>query len=98
MADELAELNVNVNSSGAFELNKLTKEQYLKFRFLFIEKRAHNSLWIKNSNAKAMELLLSVLVLVLCKKIPTELGLAKVENLHNKIKLLSPAHFAKESS
>jgi len=37
-----------------------------------------------------MELLLSALALIMCKKVPTDLGIAKIDNLHNKIKLLQP--------
>ena len=96
MAQAMAELKVGVNNLGAYELYKMTKEQYLHFRNLFINKRAYNTLWLANHDAKAMELLLSCLVLILCKKIPSELNLAKVENLHTKVKLLSPANFIKD--
>jgi hypothetical protein len=32
----------------------------------------------------------------MCKKVPSEVGVAKIEMLHNKVKLLSPSFFNKE--
>lgn len=98
LAEKLSEMNVSVNASGVYELNKMTKEQYLQFRYIWIEKRAHNQLWKQNTNAKAMDLLLSIFVLILCKKIPTDLGIIKLDGLHTKVKLLCPTHFNKEAS
>lgn len=37
-----------------------------------------------------MHLLLSAFVLIMCKKIPAELGLKKIDILHEKIKILRP--------
>lgn len=37
-----------------------------------------------------MELLLGALALIICKKVPAELALTKIDNLHNKVKLLPP--------
>ena len=33
----------------------------------------------------------------MCKKVPAEVGVNKIEQLHNKVKLLNPNHFAKEA-
>lgn len=93
MNEALTEMKVTVNNLGSFELFKMTKEQYLKFRYHFIEKRAYNPIWSVNTNAKAMELLLTALALILCKKVPTEIGLVKMDNLHTKVKMLSQSHF-----
>jgi len=98
MDEALKELKIVVNSTnGAFELNKMTKEQYIKFRYHFVERRAENPSWEANNNVKAMELLLNNLALILCKKVPTELGIPKIENLHTKVKILSPSHFLKDT-
>jgi hypothetical protein len=96
MAQAMTELKVGVNNLGAYELYKMSKEQYLQFRNVFINKRAYNKLWLANHDSKAMELLLNCFVLILCKKIPSELNLAKVDSLHTKVKLLSPANFIKD--
>ena len=48
----------------------------------------YNSLWKDNSNEKAMDLILGALALVLCKKVPAEAGITKIDSLHNKVKLL----------
>lgn len=37
-----------------------------------------------------MDLLLQVFVMVLCKKIPTECDVKKIEKLHEKVRLLKP--------
>jgi len=37
-----------------------------------------------------MELLLGAFILVLCKKVPAEIGVTKIEQLSNKVKLLAP--------
>lgn len=50
-------------------------------------------MWLTNTNVKAMDLLLNALALILSKKVPTEIGLVKIENLHTKVKMLSQAHF-----
>ena len=52
--------------------------------------------WLANSNEKAMDLLLNVFALILCKKVPSEIGVGKIENLHNKVKLISPIAAMKE--
>jgi hypothetical protein len=96
MAQAMTDLKVGVNNLGAYELYRMSKEQYLQFRNLFVHKRAYNKLWLANHDSKAMELLLNCFVLILCKKIPSELNLAKVDSLHTKVKLLSPANFIKD--
>jgi len=55
-----------------------------------------HKVWAENKNEKAMELLLNVFVLILCKKIPPEIGVNKIDTLHNKVKLLSPTVYMKE--
>jgi hypothetical protein len=34
----------------------------------------HNQLWVDNKNDKAMQLLLNAFALVVCKKVPSEIG------------------------
>jgi hypothetical protein len=46
--------------------------------------------WIKNSRAKVMEILLNAICLIFCKKVPTDIGVNKIDQLHNKVKLLAP--------
>ncbi len=50
----------------------------------------YSKLWQSNTNLKAMDLLLGAFVLVLCKKVPSEIGVTKIESLSNKVKLLAP--------
>lgn len=89
MAQKLAEIDVKIGKNGEYELHKMTKEQYLKFRYYFIEQRAFNPSWIANKNEVAMDLVLGALTIILCKKVPTECDLKKIEKLHEKTRLLS---------
>jgi len=51
-------MKVGNHSSGQYDLSKMNKEQYIKFRYLFIEQRMYNPILQQNSNEKAMDLLL----------------------------------------
>lgn len=42
MAKALAEMKITVSATGQYELMKLSKEQYVKFRYHFIESRMYN--------------------------------------------------------
>ena len=77
------------------ELHRMTNSNYIKFRSLFVENLMNNELWQRNfkQNSKAMNLLLNSIVLILCKKVPTDLPVHKIETLHTKLKLLAPQHF-----
>jgi len=97
MNAQMQELKLNVNATGQYELHKLTKEQWTKFRHYFIEKRCFNQNWIKNPNQKVMDLLLSSLALIMCKKVPAELELKKVEKLFERVKLLVTPEFEARS-
>lgn len=90
MAAALAEMKVGVTALGHYELWKLNKEQYIKFRYIFVENRMHNQLWVDNKNDKAMQLLLNAFALVVCKKVPSEIGVKQIDSLHNKVKILAP--------
>ena len=90
LAAVLAEMKVGVTAIGHYELWKLSKEQYIKFRYHFVENRMNNQLWIDNKNEKAMQLLLNAFALVFSKKVPSEIGVKQIDSLHNKVKLLAP--------
>lgn len=86
----MAEMKIVIGEKGHYDLAKLTKEQWIKFRYHFIENRMGNKLWNENKNDKAMELILGALALVLCKKVPTDIGAGNIATLHNKVKVLPP--------
>lgn len=46
--------------------------------------------WLSNDNAKAMDLILNALALIVCKKVPIDCGVNKIETLHNKVRILPP--------
>ena len=37
-----------------------------------------------------MNLILGALCLIVCKKVPTDIGVNKIDQLHNKVKILAP--------
>jgi len=80
------EIKVNNNNGGFYELAKLTKDQYLKFRNMFIDERLYKDEFTHNKNAGAMELLLRTFCLIMCKKLPSEISFPP--NLHTKIHLV----------
>lgn len=47
----------------------------------------YNPVLVANKNEKAMDLLLNCLVLIMCKKVPSELQINKVEQLHLRVKI-----------
>jgi hypothetical protein len=98
MVKFLAEMKVQQTSNGNYDLTKLSREQYIKFRYYFVERRMDHPVWVKNSRAKVMEILLSAICMIFCKKLPTEIGVAKIDQLHNKVKLLAPVAQAQQKS
>lgn len=50
MASIMMELKINVNSAGHYDLFKLSKDQYIKFRYHFLENRMYNKYLIANKN------------------------------------------------
>ena len=66
MSEMLQGFEIKVNNGGFYELAKMSKEQYLQFRNLFIDERLHKQEWTDNRNAPAMELLLRAFCLVMC--------------------------------
>ena len=48
----------------------------------------YDELWSKNENRKAMGLLLNSLILILCKKVPAQCNVMRIDKLHEKVRLL----------
>jgi len=88
MSAYLKEMKLTTDTKGAYELHKMTKEKYVLFRYHFVEERMYNPTWCANKNKQAMELLLSALVLILCKKVPSECDVKRIDKLHEKVKLI----------
>lgn len=72
---------IKVSSTGHYDLSKFTREHYLQFRHLFIEKRACNPLWLQNDkqNYKVMDLLLNTICLIMTKKVPSDANISKID-------------------
>jgi len=86
----MADMKIGIHSAGHYDLAKMNKDQWIKFRCHFIEQRMYNPLLTANKNERAMDLILGALALIMSKKIPSELGLNKTDQMHLKIKVLPP--------
>lgn len=95
MAEMLEKFEIKVNAQGGFfELAKMNKEQYLRFRNLFIDERLYKVEYRENKQDSAMELLLRTFCLVMCKKLPTDVTFPP--SLHSKIHLVPAKTTQKE--
>ena len=86
MTAKLEDFGIKVNPQGFFELAKMTREQCMEFRNCFVEDKMGNEDWLSNKNEKAMELLLSSLSQVICKKVPAEIPCPPT--LHTRVRLV----------
>ena len=82
------QFKIGLTAQGYYDLCKLTKEQYIRFRNLFCEQRLCKSEWIANKNQHAMELVLRALCMITCKKVPTEIS--HPPNLHTRVRIVPP--------
>lgn len=72
-------------SNGKFELQAINQQQYLQFRYAFLE----SGVQIKGTDCdKANKLVLGVLALILCRRVP-DLGLSNQSDLFGKVRLSS---------
>jgi hypothetical protein len=86
--DMLNEFKIGTAQGGFYELAKLTKEQYIRFRNLFCEQRLCKPEWVANKNSHAMELLLRAFCMIICKKLPAEV--VHPPTLHTRVRLVAP--------
>ena len=84
----LEQFKIGLNVNGFYELAKMTKEQYIKFRNAFVEERMYKQEFIKNANRKAMDNILNAICMIICKKLPNEISTPPT--LHMKVKLVAP--------
>mmetsp|Transcript_20842 Transcript_20842/g.28764 ORF Transcript_20842/g.28764 Transcript_20842/m.28764 type:complete len:221 (-) Transcript_20842:241-903(-) len=83
LQDFLAECKVAPN-----ELYKLQGEQLTMFRHILVEQRNHHEQYCKNS--PLMDKLLSIICLIVTRKVPVDCAPFKVELISSKIKFVSP--------
>jgi len=80
---------LNRNSMDQYDLTKLNSQQYVMFRYHFVEQCMHNPTYQNVENPKAMELLLSVLCMALCNKVPKGVVPYKMDQVYHKIRLVN---------
>ena len=69
-------------------MTKLTRENYLQFRYAFVEEFNHHEILSNNENPEAMKIILSVLTMIMCKRVPEGVVPFKVDDLAKKIRLM----------
>jgi len=84
----LTRFNVKVDGDGCYDLHKLERAQYLHFRNAFVEKRLYwpGKEFIDEKRAFSMDLLLNVICMAMCGKIPEEMHI--LESVKSKVKLV----------
>lgn len=75
-------------NDGSLDFSRLTNEQYIAFRHSFVEKRMYNKTYMLNRGNKAMELILTVICMIVCNRVPKGVVPFNTANLASKIKLV----------
>jgi hypothetical protein len=75
-------------AGNGYDLSKLTKEQYLQFKNAFVDKCMYNNVYMENTDQKAIQMILNVICMLLCKRLPEGIVPFKTDDLVKKIKLL----------
>jgi len=78
------------NSVDCLDFTKLTPDQYLAFRYAFVEERMFNETFMSNKGSKAMDMILSVICMIVCNRIPKGVVSFRTDSLASKIKLVQP--------
>lgn len=80
---------VSVPTAGnGYDLTKLTREQYLLFKNVFVDKCMYHNVFSNNKDQKAIQMILNVICMLLCKRLPEGVVNFKTDDLTKKIKLL----------
>jgi uncharacterized protein YqcC (DUF446 family) len=75
--------------SDQYDFSKLNMQQYIQFRHAFVEERLCNPIYAHVENPKAMDMILNVICMVLCNRVPKGLVPFKMDQVVNKIRLVS---------
>ena len=78
----------NPGVGSPYDLTKLSRDNYLQFRYAFVEEFNHHEILSNNENPEAMKMILSVLAMIMCKRVPEGVVPFKVDDLAKKIRLM----------
>jgi hypothetical protein len=76
------------SAGNSYDLSRLNKEQYLQFKNVFVEQCMYHSVFSKNKNQKAIQMILNVLCMLICRRLPEGIVPFNTQDLTKKIKLL----------
>lgn len=74
--------------NDSYDFSRVTNEQYIAFRHAFVEERMFNPTYRANKGSQAMDLLLSVICMVLCNRVPKGLVPFRTDQLISKIRMV----------
>lgn len=75
-------------AGAGYDLSKLNKDQYLQFRHVFVNQCMYHSVWQKNKDQAAIQSILNVICMIICKRIPEGVVAFNTADLSKKIKLV----------
>ena len=75
------------NQTGSYDFSKMNDKDYYAFRYAFVEEKLFYETYNNNKNAVAIEAILNVLCMVLCKRVPRNVVPYSCDQLVAKIKL-----------
>ena len=78
------------NAHDNLDFSRLTAQQYIAFRHAFVEQRMYNPTYVANKGHKAMDMVLTVICMVLCNRVPKGAVSFRTDGLAAKIKLVMP--------
>lgn len=89
MEQLIASFKLPKNAQENLDFTKVTDQQYIAFRHAFVEERMYNSVYKNNSGQNAMEMLLSVLCMIICNRVPKGVVVFRSESIAHKVKLIN---------
>lgn len=75
-------------AGNGYDLTKLNKDQYMQFKYVFVEECNFHEIFIKNRDQKVIKQILNVICMIMCKRVPEGVVTFKTDELAKKIKLL----------
>ena len=89
MESLVASFRLPKNAQENLDFTKMTDQQYIAFRHAFVEERMYHETYRTNSNQKAIEMILSVVCMVLCNRVPKGAVVFRTESIAHKIKMVN---------
>ena len=63
-------LKINKNANDVYDFTRMNNDQYYQFRHAFVEEKLFYETYRQNKNPRAIEIILNVLCMVICNRVP----------------------------